>query len=171
MPEFDIDMSEVPAAYSRLDTGLLYLLRIQNVEIRKSGTQSRTPGEPYLAVTMEVRLPAEWEGRTVYDNLNLPIQPTPLDSVSTRRQKLDRGVRLRQYMEAFGLAWGPKGFKTEDWIGHEAGATVMDQEDQNGEMRTRVRKYIPAADAVAAINKMATKDMATPGGGAEEAGI
>jgi hypothetical protein len=170
MPEFTIDMSEVPVTYSRLDTSLLYLLRISNVEVRKSGDQSRTPGEPYLAVTMNVRLPADWEGRIVFDNLNLPSEPTPLDSIFTRRSKLERGTKLRQFMDVFGLAWGPKGFKTEDWIGHEAGATVVDKADQNGDLQTRIRKYIPAADAVAAINKMGTKDMTQPGG-AEDTGI
>ena len=154
MPEFEIDMTEVPAAYSRLDTNLLYLLRISNIEVRKSGEQSRTPGEPYLAVTMNVRLPADWEGRVVFDNLNLPASPTPLDSVATRRQKLERGTRLRQFMDAFGVAWGPKGFKTEDWIGQEAGAKVQDKADMNGDLQTRVRNYISAADAIAAINKM-----------------
>jgi hypothetical protein len=164
MPEFEIDMTEVPAAYSRLDTNLLYLLRIANIEVRKSGEQSRTPGEPYLAVTMHVRLPADWEGRVVFDNLNLPASPTPLDSVSTRRQKLERGTKLRQFMDAFGVAWGPKGFTTSEWIGFEAGAKVHDKADQNGDLQTRVRNYITAADAKVAIDKMAKADDAAPGG-------
>lgn len=161
MPEFEINMGDIPTTYSRLDTNLLYILRIDNVEVRRSGQQSRNPGEPYLAVTMSVRLPAEWEGRVVFDNLNFPHEPTPLDSVSTRRQKHERGIRLRQYMDAFELPWTAKGFKTEYWIGHEAGATMRDEEGQDGEMRTRVRKYITSKEALAAMAKLPQ----TPDGG------
>lgn len=156
MPEFQINMTEVPNEFTKLDESLLYLVRIGGAEVRKSGQQSKTPGEPYINVQLEVRRPADWEGKTMYTSLVLPMQPTPLDTIAERRRKVERGVRLKQFMDAFELPYGPAGFTTDSWVGAEAGCTVKNEENQNGDMFSSPKKFMSKSAVLAALEKLDT---------------
>jgi hypothetical protein len=167
MSEFQIPMNDVPSEYTKLDESKLYVCRIIGVEIKKTGPASKTPGEPMISVQLEVRRPIEWEGKSMYDNLLLPIAPTPMDSTAERRRKLERGVRLRQFMEACELKWGPHGFSTDEWIGAEVGCTIRNEESQNGDIFSRPKKLMLASIAKDALDKvesgMAPGDSSIPG--------
>jgi hypothetical protein len=151
--EFQIPMDDVPNEFTKLDESKLYVCRIAGVEIKKTGPMSKTPGEPMIAVQLEVRQPQEWEGKIMFDNLLLPLAPTPLDSTAERRKKLERGVRLRQFMEAAELKWSPSGFSTEDWVGAEVGCTIRNEEGLNGDTFARPKKLMLASVAKDAIKK------------------
>jgi len=154
MTEFAIPMNDVPNEFTRLDESKLYVFRITALEIRKTKAESKTPGEPMIVTTCEVRRPVEWEGKTVTEFLLLPIAPTPMDSTAERRKKLERGVRLRQFMEACEFKWGPNGFSTDEWVGGEFGATIRNEEGQNGDVFSRIKKMMPASVARDAIDKV-----------------
>lgn len=167
MTEFAIPMDDIPREYTKLDESKLYVFRITSVEVRKTGPQSKNPGEPMLLVHLEVRIPEEFEGKSVNDNLLLPMAPSPLDSVAERRRKAERGVRLRQFMEAAELKWTPQGFSTDDWVGAEIGGTIRNEEGQNGDTFSRPRRYMPASTARDAI----AKTTPTPGDTADSPGV
>lgn len=146
-------MNDVPNEFTRLDESKLYVFRVVGVDIRKTKPESKSPGEPMIVASCEVRRPLEWEGKTVSEFLLLPMAPTPMDSTAERRKKLERGVRLRQFMEAAELKWGPAGFSTDEWIGAEFGATIRNEEGQNGDVFSRIKKMMLASVARDAIDK------------------
>ena len=153
MTEFLIPMNDVPNEYTKLDESKLYVCRITGVEITKTGQDSKNPGEPMIKTTLEVRLPLDWEGKSMNTFLLLPLAPTPLDSTSQRRSKLERGVRLRQFMENAELKWTPQGFSTDDWIGAEVGCTIRNEEGRSGDIFSSPKKFMPASVARDAIAK------------------
>lgn len=137
MPEINVTMDDVPNDYTPLDDSLVYGVRIVDAQLR----HSRDEGNPYISVHLTVTDPPEWAGKDIYDNrLALPGRTLPTDTASERRRKLERGVRLKQFMAAFKLGWGPEGFSTEDWSGAEARCTIRNEEF-NDQVTSRPRKY------------------------------
>src|SRR5262245_47239260 len=149
-------MTQIPSEYSRLDESKLYLWRITGINISKAGQNSEFPGEPQIVVQLETRKPDEWEGKQLLEWLSMPVAILPTDAVGVRRRKVERGIRMRQFMDAFGVPYGPQGFKTEDWIGYEAGGTIANKADQNGDMRSRPKKYMPKSVVLEALEKAAS---------------
>lgn len=140
-PEFQIPMDDVPSDWPTLDDSLVYDVRIVAAELDHAGPNAKMPGEPYINVEMETTAPPEWEGKTLYDILNLPGNVKPTDTVAERRKKLERGIRLKQVMEAFRLTWSPNGtFNTDDWVGSEARCDIRNDEWE-GRMRSKPKRY------------------------------
>jgi hypothetical protein len=118
----------------------LYHLRVDKVEFKKTGPNSKKPGSPMAEVQLTVFGPAEVEefhGRKVFENFMLSGEGM---------------FRTRQFLEAAGAAEDFVLEDTDQLLGMEVGAVVQvepsrrdPETGQEYSARNKVQRYLPLA--------------------------
>ncbi len=110
-----------------------YDLRIVKCDEKKTGPNSKIPGEPMLAVMIVIEEPGA-EYLPIWHNLMIPTKNTAEDNV--QRYKLG----IQRFLSTFGIAGDADGFDTDDMVGATGRCNVVQTEDErNGEPRNELR--------------------------------
>ena len=113
----------------------VYRLRISKVETRPSKA-----GPNMLAFTLLVAEPSDYEGRRVYENINLQHASAQVRQIA------------QQQLKAICLACGvTQAKRPSDLVDRECVATVAIKTEKSGELRNNVKKYHDASKEVPAV--------------------
>jgi hypothetical protein len=113
----------------------VYRLRISKVETRASKA-----GPNMLAFTLMVAEPSDYEGRRVYENINLQHASAQVRQIA------------QQQLKAICLACGvTQAKRPSDLVDRECVATVAIKTEKSGELRNNVKKYHDASKEVPAV--------------------
>ena len=113
----------------------VYRLRISKVETRASKA-----GPNMLAFTLVVAEPSDYEGRRVYENINLQHASAQVRQIA------------QQQLKAICLACGvTQAKRPSDLVDRECVATVAIKTEKSGELRNNVKKYHDASKDVPAV--------------------
>jgi Protein of unknown function (DUF669) len=113
----------------------VYRLRISKVETRASKA-----GPNMLAFTLVVAEPSDYEGRRVYENINLQHASAQVRQIA------------QQQLKAICLACGvTQAKRPSDLVDRECVATVAIKTEKSGELRNNVKKYHDASKEVPAV--------------------
>ena len=113
----------------------VYRLRISKVETRASKA-----GPNMLAFTLVVAEPSDYEGRRVYENINLQHASAQVRQIA------------QQQLKAICLACGvTQAKRPSDLVDRECVATVAIKTEKSGELRNNVKKYHDASKEVPSV--------------------
>ena len=108
-----------------------YEVRITSAE-EYIGKQS---GKTSIRVILMV--PGEVDAQDIFFYLSLPQEGDDPKSVNRKKR------RIRDFLQAFDLT---PTTPYEDWYGHKSWALVKQEEDQNGEMRNAIVRFLGRSD-------------------------
>lgn len=110
-----------------------YDLRVVKCEEKKTGPQSKIPGEPMLTAMIIIEEPGV-EYLPIWHNLMIPTKNTVEENVV--RYKLN----IQRFLHTFGIAGDADGFDTDDFAGATGRSPVVQTEDErSGEPRNELR--------------------------------
>lgn len=114
-----------------------YDLRIFKVEDKKTGPNSKTPGEPMLLVMINIEEPGAGPFAPIFHNLMLVTKNTPEKNVELYK------LGVQRFLACFNITGDAEGFDTDDFQG-STGRCLVTQED--GEQGPRNVLKLPRLD-------------------------